>query len=108
MTALFVGNRPRKMPEKYRFHRCFPAVKRYVIGEAGFERAENAGFAVVFGVREDMSFSQQLFVLFLHMFLEPSGDMFMEHRPFVRNQILQHQPSGKILRRDHIYLCAFP
>lgn len=36
MTALFVGNRPRKMPEKYRFHRCFPAVKRYVIGEAGF------------------------------------------------------------------------
>ena len=36
MTALFVGNRPRKKPEKYRFHRCFPAVKRYVIGEAGF------------------------------------------------------------------------
>lgn len=42
------------------------------------------------------------------MFLEPSGDMFMEHHPFVRNQILKHQPSGKILRRNHIYLCAFP
>lgn len=56
MTALFVGNRPRKKPE-------------------------NIGFISVFRLLKDMSLGRRVFALFLHMFLTLLRHIFMEHHP---------------------------